>query len=219
MSTEKNQPDLSFLALDHARRVQEMETDFAKRVINGTPVEEYYNYGVASRLVEAEADLAGITPGENVLFIGSGPFPSSAICLARQRDVSVTCYDLSSDAYQISTAVIEKIGLADKIKVAQVSGADGSMSGYDAIIVAFELMNKPAVLTNILANVDPDARVIIRSSDGNRKSLYPAVTDKDLAGGITRKGLIPTGSRVKLPDFDIASRCYIRPSSSGKTQT
>ena len=204
---------------EYAEAAQKREADFATQVVGGTPVEEYPNYDIASRLVTAEAELAGITPDDNVLFIGSGPFPSSAICLARQYDASVTCYDTDSVACESSSAVFKKIGMEDKLKAVNASGESGPVEDFSVIVVALEVMPKQDVLQNILNHAQPGVKVIMRSSEGQRQSLFPALRPGNPAFGINGEGFHPVGSTVKQPEFDVVSTLYVRPSVNGKINT
>lgn len=47
---------------------QAQETEFARKVLAGTPVKDYPNYTAATELMKAEKKLAGISLQDKILF-------------------------------------------------------------------------------------------------------------------------------------------------------
>lgn len=114
------------------------ENQFAQRVIHGnvTTETDHPLYARFKRLVQAEIDLARIRSSDKVLFIGSGPFPISAMLFSQLASVSVDCYDKSPEACETSQKVVNSLGFTDRINIFNASGEDGKVYGYNVVIVA-----------------------------------------------------------------------------------
>lgn len=175
---------------DSVRRLQQLyerfethlEYDFADRINSGkiSTEREYRLYGRFLRLLQTESTLAGIRPSDKILFIGSGPFPISAILLSQLNSAKVDCYDKSTDACRISQRVVDKLGLSDRITVLNSSGEDGSVYGYDVIIVALLAQPKSRIMDNIWFHAPGNVRVICRNSEGDRIFFYKGISPQSL---------------------------------------
>lgn len=160
----------------------ELENEFAQKVLDGnvTAETDYPLYARFKRLVKAEIDLARIRPSDKVLFIGSGPFPISAMLFSQLTSVSVDCYDKSLEACGTSQKVVNSLGFADRINILNTSGEDGRVYDYNVIIVALLAQPKEKIMTNIWFHAPPDVKVICRTSEGIRQAFYNGVQERSL---------------------------------------
>lgn len=160
----------------------DLENDFADRIINGKGNSErdYRLYERFLRLIQAESTLAEIRPSDKVLFIGSGPFPISAILLSQLNSAKVDCYDNSLKACAISQKVVDKLAFSDRITVSNFSGEDGSVYGYDIVVVALLAQPKDRIMDNIWFHAPKKVRVICRNSENNRRFFYKGVPPQSL---------------------------------------
>lgn len=160
------------------------EIEFAQRVLDGNARREidYPLYARFKRLIQAEIDLAGIKPSDKILFIGSGPFPISAMLFSQLASVSVDCYDKSPEACETSQKVVNSLGFADKIHVFNDSGETGRVYDYSVIIVALLAKPKQKIMSNIWFHAPPDVKVICRTTDGTRQAFYEGVQEETLTG-------------------------------------
>ncbi len=164
--------------LERLQRVYErfeidLEYDFARKVIDGeATIEQYPLYQRFQRLVQAEVDLANITDKDRVLFIGSGPFPISAILLSQITSARVDCFDHSREAVSTSEMVIEKLGLSDRIRILNAGGDTQKIYGYNVIMVAILTQPKSEILYNAQFSVPERTRIICRTSEGTRQVFY-----------------------------------------------
>ncbi len=174
----------------------DLEYEFASKVLAGeASVENYPLYDRFVRLIAAEAELAGIRPEDTLnnsikkwSFIGSGPFPISAILFAKMTGVSVGCFDVSAKAIETSTQVIEKLGLSDKIRFINAAGEHGDIAEYDAVVVALLAQPKDEIAWNIRCHCPIGTQVIMRYSEGNRVGIYKGM-DQRVEGTIWRYSL------------------------------
>jgi hypothetical protein len=85
-----------------------LERNFARRLLEDDHVREtdYLLYGRFEKLIRNEIELAEIQSSDRVIFIGSGPFPISAILMSRLTGCAVHCYDKRLDFVKMSTEVV-----------------------------------------------------------------------------------------------------------------
>ncbi len=160
----------------------EMEKHWAKEIIssnNGIIDFPYYKNYVDLTKLEWNA-LASCTYHEHhdVLFVGSGPLPMTAIILALNHNVRLKLIDNDPVAVRLSRSVIRMLGLQDMISVAQADGS--SFEGYGDFNVIFvaalagtDAGQKEKIFSRIQKSASEDCHIIARSSWGRRKLLYP----------------------------------------------
>lgn len=160
----------------------QLESEFAQRVLDGnvTTETDYPLYARFKRLVHAEIDLARIRPSDKVLFIGSGPFPISAMLFSQLASVSVDCYDKSPEACETSQKVVNCLGFAHRINIFNASGEDGKVYGHNVVIVALLAQPKEKIMSNIWFHAPPNVKVICRTSEGIRQAFYKRAQERSL---------------------------------------
>ncbi|NOR84735.1 hypothetical protein GQ473_01315 [archaeon] len=150
-----------------------LEEEFANDFLNGRrELRDYLLYNRFAELITNEKNLAKITKKDKVLFIGSGPFPITAILLSMFTKCSVNCYDKNKKYANVSKKVIEKLSLVDKIKIYNGKGEDISENKYSVIIIALLAKPKDKILQNIWNETIKGTKVICRTSDGIREVFY-----------------------------------------------
>lgn len=135
------------------------------------------------RLLTRETSMLRNKAPKRALFIGSGPFPISAIWLHRILGIPVDGLDVSLDAVTGSHALIEKLNLNGAINIIHESSECYDVSDYDVIIVALLAKPKQAILNNIFESAKDDCDVICRTSFGQRCIIYePTVISREMIG-------------------------------------
>jgi nicotianamine synthase len=159
----------------------ELEKYWAKEIISGNKhlVDFPYlkNYRDLTRLEWNALDSCTDHHHHNVLFIGSGPLPMTAIMLAKEHGVQSTLVDNSAEAAALSRKLIKTLGLEHFIKVVKADGATfKKVENFNVIFVAalagVNAAQKMRVFANIKTNTSPHCHIIARSSWGKRKFLY-----------------------------------------------
>lgn len=159
-----------------------LEFDFAEKYLPGKlPIREYPLYGRFRRLIRKEVELAGISENDRTLFIGSGPFPISAILLADSTFAQIDCLDTDPNAIEKSVQVLKILGFEDQVKVFQGDGATGNMLNYDVIIIALLAQPKERIIDNIWRHASKDSRIICRTSEGVMTLFYKGVPPEQLS--------------------------------------
>ncbi len=112
------------------------------------------------------------TRPKRVLFIGSGPFPLSAIWLNRILGVSVDGIDVAPAAVRESSSLMASLGLENIIGLRHEPERSYDVSEYDLIVIALLAKPKEQILENIHRTARKDCTVICRTSFGLRSLLY-----------------------------------------------
>ena len=112
----------------------EMEVYWAKKILgskdSNKELEKFWYYENYEQLVDLE--YSNITclykKVRNILFIGGGPLPLTAIVLCRKYNLSCTILERDLNSHSTSVKLVEKLGLSDRIKIINIDAE--SYSGY-----------------------------------------------------------------------------------------
>lgn len=151
-----------------------LEISFTKDIINREKIElsSYLLYKRFVKLIKNEIALANIKKDDKVLFIGSGPFPITAILINKFSGCSVTCVEKNKNRSLISRQVIQSLGLSKNIRVFNGKGENMGVNSFSVAIIALLAKPKSEILDNLLRQAMTGARIICRTSDGARQAFY-----------------------------------------------
>jgi len=130
-------------------------------------------------VVAREIALAGISSDDQVLSVGCGPVPFTAIHLARQSHAEVIAIDYQPDVVAAAKACIRRLGLSDQIRVICMDAALDLPEGFDAAIVALQAHPKEDILEILQKRGAPEARFIFRAPSPQFTSRYDALPGKE----------------------------------------
>ncbi|HVG20313.1 MAG TPA: nicotianamine synthase family protein [Blastocatellia bacterium] len=168
----------------YCRWETELERRYAEAVLSGAE-SDITNYLLCDRfhnLVEQELALVPFPPPRRSLFIGSGPFPITAIYLTLFTSGVVDCLDRDPAAVDTSRRVIERLGFSDRVRVFHGIGESFDVKDYDLVIIALLAKPKRRILRNLRKRVRPDCRVLCRTSYGLRTLIYDPTPEGALQG-------------------------------------
>jgi hypothetical protein len=152
-----------------------LENDFASSFWDAgaqPDVESYPLWQRFQRLTRAEIAGTRLADGEEIAFIGSGPFPVSAISYARQRQARVSCIDSNPAAVETARQVVEILGLATTVCFQCIPGQDADFSRYDVIAIAVLAKPKPEILERICTTAKAGSRIACRTVYGKCDMIY-----------------------------------------------
>ena len=112
-----------------------------------------------------------------VLFVGGGPLPLTAIILALDFGLASTVIDCDEKAVNIAQKLIKKLKLEKLVKVVQADGANFTdYASFNTIFVAalagLETRTKFGIFQQIKKLAPTNCHILARSSWGLRKLLY-----------------------------------------------
>lgn len=162
--------------LNHAYCLWEtlLEKQFVKNLFLDSEISfsSYYLKHRFQRLISNELDMLNKANLKKVLFIGSGPFPVSALWIHKLQNIAVDCLDINAEAAQISRKVIDKLEHREHLNVIYNPNGDYDVSEYDAIFIALLAKPKQLILENIAKTMSSNCQVICRTSVGLRTLIY-----------------------------------------------
>ncbi len=147
--------------------VSTIETVSTKAPVIGGCYSKLFYYS----MIEKEIETAGLKSGMCIANIGCGPFPISAIQLAK-KGYFVDCFDINKKAIRRAQVYVDKIGLRDKIKIFHAQNEKPFYNRYDAIFISLHIVGKIDLLKNILDNLDTGKIVVYRNPAGWLKRYY-----------------------------------------------
>lgn len=119
----------------------------------------------------------------NILFVGGGPLPLTAIILASEYDKKVTVLEKDHDAVNISSELVRRLDLSDKIDVIEKDALEFvEYNNFNVIMVAalagINKKTKESILSKIKSLSKIGTHVLARSSWGMREILYRPIDTK-----------------------------------------
>lgn len=200
-SLEINQiitPDeLTFLNDMYCWWETELESRFAQAILSDqiSDSRKYTLYNRFHTLVSRELAMLDFQP-EKIAFIGSGPFPITAILVQQELQQPVDCIDYCSEAVECSQTVIHKLGLQQEIRILHGHGQKIDLSQYDLIVVALLAKPKWSILRNIRKQARDKCLVLCRTSHDWRTLVYEPTLEKHKLGYVQRNLNGATGKQT-----------------------
>ncbi|WP_158299509.1 nicotianamine synthase family protein [Paenibacillus antri] len=136
----------------------------------GRTIFEYLS--TLSDSVKEEFVRCRIDETSNVLFIGSGAFPLSALTIAKETGASVLGLDIDTEAVRLSNKIAEASGLRENVRFSGVRIREiDSIREVTHVIIASLVPQKKELLDELKSIVDPNAKIIVRYGNG-LKSVF-----------------------------------------------
>ena len=108
------------LETEHANEILESDSPWAA-------LEKFPFYGNYLKLVRTEYEGLGLSPGDRVFFLGSGPLPLTLIVFFRQHGVKSMGIEQDPPRANLSKRVLEKLGLSEAVTI--INGNHFSLNG------------------------------------------------------------------------------------------
>jgi len=150
-------------------------------------------YWLATRyykdIVRKEIKLANITRRDNILCIGGGMCPSTAILLHQATGAQVTVIDNCKHCVPKAREVIKKLGLSKHIRVVYKDGETMDIGGYTVVHFALQVSPLQQVFTQVEKRATPGTRLLMRRPKNGLGKLYcpMCATICKLCNGTTHK--------------------------------
>ncbi|KHD38118.1 hypothetical protein NL50_01000 [Clostridium acetobutylicum] len=124
-------------------------------------------------LVLRENNNLHVTERDKVLWIGSGPFPSSSILLNDLTRCEIHCVDISEKAINNSKRIIKLLGKEKLISVNHQNGIDVDVENYSVIIIGVLAAPIDPIMKNIFEHMNSNTKILKRVTYGLRQLIYP----------------------------------------------
>ncbi len=128
-----------------------------------------------SKEYEKEGELFNISESKNILHIGCGSYPVTAINLAKYNGGKVVAIDIDPRAIKLATKVINNKKLQDKISINKGDGRSYPIKKFDAIIISSCSIPKIDILNHIFKTANINSKIIVREIYGARKAVEDCI--------------------------------------------
>lgn len=162
-----------------------VENAYALRVLDGALLPSFPHF---SNYKHLHMHLAVAMQGRktnHLLFVGSGPFPITAM-LATQLFAQVTCVDYNASANETARRLVEKSGLASRISFITADARSLKNLEYDAILVASLVgsneQEKKEIFQTLKSNMRPGTVLAGRDAHGLRSLVYQRIPEEVWVG-------------------------------------
>ena len=135
--------------------------------------------GIIGTEYEKESEMFDISESKNLLHIGSGAYPITAIIFAKITDAEIVAIDRDSVAINLAKKVISKNELYKKITIKRGDGAEYPVGSFDTIIISSCSVPKMEILEHIFKTAKPKSKIIVRELEKNVKSLTNLIDSYD----------------------------------------
>lgn len=140
---------------------------------------------------------------ENLLVIGCGPLPLTALTIAAELGIRVTCVERQRLGHALACEMIAIAGLGQSLRCIETDAVElTGLDAYDAIMPATLLgvpmegegsFGKQEGIAYIVAQMTEDTRLIIRDPHDLGRLLYPPVDLRALPGLEVERLVAPSG--------------------------
>jgi len=132
-----------------------------------------------SKEYEKERKEFDIKKDSNILHIGCGVYPITAITLAKNNGIKITSIDNNIRSIKLANNLINKKELKEKIKIEQGNGTDYPVEEFDTIIVSGCASPKIKILEHIFGKAKPLTKIIVRETHLASGSLIKFINSYD----------------------------------------
>ncbi len=111
---------------------------------------------------EKEIKKFELIKSKNILHIGCGAYPITALILAKKTSAKIVSIDKDPIAIKFANKVVIKKKLKNKIKIQRGTGQKYPVTNFDTIILSSCSSPKKEILENIFKNANINTKIIVR---------------------------------------------------------
>ena len=119
-------------------------------------------------LVDKEINMGGISQNDQVIIIGCGSLPITAILVAMKTKAHVTAIDKDNNAVKKAVNYIKNHHLEERIKIEHAVGESYPLNRFDVVYLSYGMKNKENIFKIIIKNTKKDSRIIFRTVISNQ---------------------------------------------------
>ncbi|MDR5658622.1 nicotianamine synthase family protein [Serpentinicella sp. ANB-PHB4] len=123
-------------------------------------------------MVKKEISLCGITDEDRVLCIGGGPFPCTAMEIAKKTGAQIEVIDYDPLAVKKAKKLINKMNLDKQISIKCAKGQELEVRDFSIIHVAFQAQPQKDILDSLLSKVNNGTKILMRSNVKELRTIF-----------------------------------------------
>jgi len=124
-----------------------------------------------SKEYERESKLFDISHDKNILHIGCGAYPITAMTIAKINGSKITGIDKSARTIKLAKNIIQEKNLYERITIEQGDGTNYPLDGFDTIIISGCAHPKQKILEHVFESAKSQSKIIFRTSGISVKSI------------------------------------------------
>lgn len=109
-----------------------------------------------------ESEIFNLKNAKNILHIGCGAYPISALILNEVNGGNIVGIDSNLKFVKLAKDVINKKNLSDRITIKHANGMSCPLDNFDTIIISGCSVPKLKVIYHILKTAKPNTKIIVR---------------------------------------------------------
>jgi protein-L-isoaspartate O-methyltransferase len=130
---------------------------------------------VIGKEYKKEIEKFGLSNSKNILHIGCGVYPITALILAHITSAQIVSIDKNPLVVNFAKKLINKKNLQKKVKIKLGNGQKYEVKEYDAIIVSSCSSPKDKIMENIFKNADLNTKIVVREIEKNLDSVLKII--------------------------------------------
>lgn len=123
------------------------------------------------KVYKNEGKEFGIKNVKNILHVGCGEYPISALALAELNGGNIVGIDSNPKVIKPAIEIIKKKNLEDKIKIKYGNGINYPLDNFDMIVVSGCADPKIKVVEHVFKTAKPGTKIIVRELFSTKKVL------------------------------------------------
>lgn len=132
-----------------------------------------------SEVYEREGKLFSLSESNNILHIGCGSYPVTAITLAKINGGRVVAIDSDPIAIKLATEIINKKKLQNRIVINKGDGRSYPIEEFDTIIISSCSIPKIEILNHIFKTAKLNCKIIVRELYGASEAVVKCINLHD----------------------------------------
>ena len=153
-------------------------------------------------LVDKEIKMAGISSKDQVLVVGGGSLPITAVLIAMKKKSHVVVIDKDKKAVKDAVNYIIAHQLEDKVEIVCADANEYPSNNFDVIFLTYGLKKKEDIFNSLAKNFKNNSRIIFRTVIGSQKEKEKSIAELSkwflVKDSINSDNLPPSGSYLLL---------------------
>lgn len=121
------------------------------------------------KVYKREGEEFGIKNVKNILHVGCGTYPISALTLAELNGGNIVGIDSNPKVIKPAIEIIKKKNLEDRIKIKYGNGTNYPLDNFDMIVVSGCAVPKIKVVKHVFKTAKPGTKIIVRELYSSKK--------------------------------------------------
>lgn len=114
-------------------------------------------------IVRKEVELGKVTQNLQVLCVGGGYFPCTAILFHQLSGATVTVLDNDLEAVEVAKDLVARLGLEEKVLVRHSEAMETTASAFDVVHIAMQVAPKEDVFNHLHGTMTEKSKILIRT--------------------------------------------------------